>query len=194
LTGVGAVLHAARVRRGSSVLVLGAGGVGLFCVQGARLAGAETVVVVDPLAERRAQALRLGATAAVAPAELEETLADLAPDGADYALDAVGDPETTATALERTRSGGTCVLVGLPAAGARLDLEPAQFVRREKWLTGTMYGSEDPAVALPALLERARAGRLELGGLLGPEYPLERVNEAVEAALAGAPGRVLVLP
>ena len=102
--------------------------------------------------------------------------------------------ELAETALRFTRSGGTTVIVGLPAAGARLDLDPAQFTRREKRLTGTMYGSEDPAVALPVLLEHVRAGTLDLHGLVGPEYPLDRVDEAIEAALGGVPGRVLVTP
>jgi S-(hydroxymethyl)glutathione dehydrogenase/alcohol dehydrogenase len=192
LTGVGAVLFAARVAFGSSVVVIGAGGVGQFVVQGARIAGAETIVVVDPLEKRRAQALGVGATHALAPDELEGELADIAPEGADYAFDAVGDPATTATTLACTRSGGTAVLVGLPAAGARLDLEPAQFLRREKWLTGTMYGSEDPAVALPILLGLVREGRLELGSLVGPEFELDQINDAVEASLSGIPGRVLI--
>ena len=194
LTGVGATLFAAGVTPASSVAVLGAGGVGQFVVQGARIAGATLIVAVDPFEARRAQALRLGATHAVAPEEFRGLLSELTPAGVDFCFDAVGDPATTATALGATRAGGTCVVVGLPAVGARLDLEPAQFVRREKWLTGTMYGSEDPAVALPVLLEHVRAGRLELGSLVGPSFSLDDVNEAVEASLAGAAGRVLVLP
>ena len=75
-----------------------------------------------------------------------------------------------------------------------MDLDPVDFVRRERRLTGTIYGSEDPAVALPILLDHVRAGRLELRSQLGPVFPLERVNEAVEASLSGAPGRVLVRP
>ena len=192
LTGVGAALFAAEVAPGSSVLVVGAGGVGQFVVQGARIAGATAIVVVDPVEGRREQALRLGATHAVDPSELAETMEDVAPEGADYAFDAVGDPSTTETALRFTRSGGTTVIVGLPAAGARLDLDPAQFTRREKRLTGTMYGSEDPAVALPLLLEHVRAGRLDLHGLVGPEFPLDRVNDAIETSLGGSAGRVLV--
>jgi S-(hydroxymethyl)glutathione dehydrogenase / alcohol dehydrogenase len=194
LTGVGAVLFAAKAQPGSIVLVVGAGGVGQFCVQGARIAGAETIVCVDPLDARLQLVRELGATHTAAPDGLKELMRELAPDGADYALDAVGNPETTVFALRFTRSSGTCVIVGLPAAGARLDLDPAEFNRREKFLTGTMYGSEDPAVALPILLEHVRAGRLKLRELLGPTYPLEQVNDAFEAALAGSPGRVLVTP
>jgi len=194
LTGVGAVLHAARPRPGASVLVVGAGGVGQFVVQGARIAGAKTIVAVDPLEARREQALTLGATQAVAPDELGEALRSLTPDGVDIALDAVGAPETTKLALRWTRNGGTAVIVGLPAAGAKLELDPAEFNRREKFLTGSMYGSEDPAVALPLLVEHVRAGRLELGLLVGPSYGLDEINEAMEASLAGAAGRVLVTP
>ena len=194
LTGVGAVLFAARVTPASSVLVVGAGGVGQFVVQGALIAGAETIVSVDPFEGRREQALRLGATHAVAPEDLNGALAEVAPEGVDFGFDAVGDPSTSATALRFTRSGGTAVIVGLPATGLRLDLDPGEFVRREKSLTGTMYGSEDPSVALPMLLEHVRAGRLDLASLVGPVYPLEAVDDAVRATLAGSPGRVLVSP
>jgi Zn-dependent alcohol dehydrogenase len=194
LTGVGAVLFAAEVSPGSSVLVVGAGGVGQFAVQGARIAGATTIVVVDPVEGRREQALELGATHAFEPDELADGLREVVPDGVDFGFDVVGDPETTEVALSGTRSGGRTVVVGLPAADVRLDLDPAHFIRREKWLTGTMYGSEDPAVALPVLLEHVRAGRLELTSLVGPEFALDEINEAVEASLAGTPGRVLVTP
>jgi S-(hydroxymethyl)glutathione dehydrogenase/alcohol dehydrogenase len=194
LTGVGAVLFAARVTTGSSVLVIGGGGVGQFVIQGARIAGAETIVAVDPVEARREQALALGATHAFAPEEVEAALVDVAPEGADYGFDAVGYPATTDTALALVRSGGTVVMVGLPPAGSRLDLDPAIFLRREKWLTGTMYGSEDPAVALPILLEHVSEGRLELASLVGPEFALDAINEAVETSLSGTPGRVLIRP
>ena len=194
LTGIGAVLYQARVEPGSSVVVIGAGGVGQFVVQGARIAGAGEIVSVDPVVPRLEAAQRLGATAAATPEGLPDLMRDSVPDGADYAFDAVGDPETSALALRWTRNGGTCVLVGLPAAGARLDLDPADFSRREKCLTGSMYGSEDPAVALPVLLEHVRAGRLLLEPLVGPSYALDDVNEAIEASVGGSPGRVLVTP
>ncbi len=192
LTGVGAVLFAAKVEPGTSVFVIGAGGVGQFCVQGARIAGASEIVVVDPVEGRRDAALGLGATQAFAPEELKEGMRATLPEGADYAFDAVGSPETIALALRWTRPAGHCVMVGIPATGARLDFDPAEFVRREKWLTGTMYGSEDPAVALPILLEHVRSGVLELSSMRGPSFPLEEINEAVEASLGGSAGRVLV--
>jgi S-(hydroxymethyl)glutathione dehydrogenase / alcohol dehydrogenase len=194
LTGVGAVLFAAGVEDGSTVLVVGAGGVGQFVVQGARIAGASEIVCVDPLEQRLDLARQLGATRVAQPDGLRDLMKGDFPDGVDYAFDAVGDPETTKTAFRWTRNGGLCVIVGLPAAGARLELDPTEFIRREKRLTGTIYGSEDPAVALPILLDHVRSGALDLRSQLGPRYPLDDANAAIEAALAGAPGRVLVVP
>ena len=194
LTGVGAVLNAARPEPGFTALVIGAGGVGQFVVQGARIAGAAEILVVDPVEGRRGQALALGATRACAPDEVRETVKELDPEGVDYAFDAVGAPATTKLALRWTRGGGTAVVVGLPAAGEQLELDPLDFTNREKTLTGTIYGSEDPAVALPRLLDLVRAGALELASLVGPTFPLERADDAFRASLAGEPGRVLVIP
>jgi Zn-dependent alcohol dehydrogenase len=184
LTGVGAVLNRARVRAGDSVAVVGAGGVGQFCIQGARIAGAGEIVAVDPVPGRRELALRLGATSAAEPDELDRTF--------DVVLDAVGGASSFATALAATRGGGTLVAVGMAPSGVRYELPPAELTNEEKWVTGSLYGSADPAVALPALLEHVRAGRLDLAGALGPSYPLEQADEAVAAALDGTGGRVLV--
>ena len=82
-----------------------------------------------------------------------------------------------------------------PACGGRpARARPTEFIRREKRLTGTIYGSEDPAVALPVLLGHVRSGALDLRSQLGPQFSLDDANDAVEAALAGVPGRVLVTP
>ena len=192
LTGVGAVVNAADVDPGATVLVVGAGGVGQFVVQAARIAGAAAILCVDPLESRLERARELGATHAAAPERVRALVKEAAPDGVDIAFDAVGSPETGALALRWTRNGGQTVIVGLPAAGERLDLDPFEFSRKEKRLTGSMYGSEDPATALPKLLEHVRAGRLDLASLVGPQFPLDAVNDAVEASLGGSPGRVVV--
>jgi S-(hydroxymethyl)glutathione dehydrogenase/alcohol dehydrogenase len=190
LTGVGAVRYASTLEPGQSALVVGAGGVGQFVVQGARIAGAAEIVCVDPNEERLERARGLGATLVGSP----EEVGSLLPDGADVAFDAVGLPETSALALQHTRGGGQCVLVGMAPFGARLDLDPFEFASREKTLTGTLYGSEDPAVALPSLLDDIRAGRLELASMLGDSYPLAQADEAFRAGLAGSAGRVLITP
>ena len=186
LTGVGAVLNRARVKPGSSVLVVGAGGVGQFVVQGARIAGASRIVAADPLEGRRERAQRLGATEAVPPGEVEGEF--------DYTFDAVGGPATFDLAVRSTRGGGTVVAVGMAAAGVRYELDPFQLTNEEKWVTGSLYGSEDPAVALPRMLELVRDDQLDLEGALGPTFTLDEVNEAIAASLGGSPGRVLVTP
>src|SRR4029453_6594148 len=178
LTGVGAVLNAARPEPGFTALVIGAGGVGQFVVQGARIAGASEILVVDPVEARREQALGLGATRACAPDDLREAIRELDREGVDYAFDAVGAPATTKLPLPWTRGGGRGVVVGLPGGGDKLELDPFEFSNREKTLTGTIYGSEDPAVALPRLRELVTLGELELASLVGPSFPLERADDA----------------
>ena len=194
LTGVGAVLNAARPEPGFTALVIGAGGVGQFVVQGARRAGPTYIPVVARVDPGRELALGGGGARAGEPDDLREAIADLDREGVDYAFDAVGAPATTKLALRWTRGGGTAVVVGLPAGGEKLELDPFEFSNREKTLTGTIYGSEDPAIALPRLLDLVRSGELELASLVGPSFPLDRADDAFRASLAGEPGRVLVTP
>jgi len=193
LTGMGAVRNAANVPEGSSVIVFGAGGVGQFIVQGARIAGAGPIVVVDPIESRGDKAIALGATHAVSPDALENVAPELLGEGADYAFEAVGRPDSEAAALRYTRAGGTVVLVGMPPVGTELRVDPFDFAAREKTLTGSIYGSEDPARALPAMLDLVRAGDLRLGPLVGPTFGLDEVNDAFATTMAGEPRRVLVV-
>ena len=194
LTGVGAVLHAARPDPGFTAFVLGAGGVGQFVVQGARIAGAGSVLVVDPVEARREQALRLGATAAFAPDEVREVMRALAPEGVDYAFDAVGSPETTALALRWTRGGGTTVVVGLPAARRPARPRPARLHQPREDADGDDLRLRAPRRGSAAALDLVRSGELELASLVGPSFPLDRADDAFQASLAGEPGRVLVTP
>lgn len=194
LTGIGAVRNAAGVRAGETALVIGAGGVGQFTVEGLRLAGASTIVAVDPVESRRTAALASGATHAVHPDDLKALVKAEVREGFDHAFDVVGAPATQASAVRWARDGGTVVFVGLPAAGAKLELDSWDLVTREKRLVGTIYGSADPAELLPGLLADIERGRLSLAGLVGTSYPLDAVDEAVAESLAGAARRVLVTP
>jgi S-(hydroxymethyl)glutathione dehydrogenase/alcohol dehydrogenase len=188
LCGTGAALNAAEIDGTTDVLVVGAGGVGQFAVQGARIAGAKRIVAVDPSPGRRELALAVGATAAIAPEELaaEEPFM--------RAIDAFGSPATIQSAIEAVRPGGRVVVVGLPEAGARLELDPTELTLREKTLTGSYYGAADPLTGLERLLGLARDGSLLLEPLVGPRYPLERIDEAVAEAQSASGGRVIVTP
>jgi S-(hydroxymethyl)glutathione dehydrogenase / alcohol dehydrogenase len=192
LTGVGAAVNAAPLTEGMSALVVGAGGIGQFVVQGARIAGASQVVVVDPLEARRSLALSLGATHAVSPEELDDLVGDVFPEGFDCTFDAVGGAQTTELAIRHTGIAGSAVIVGLPAAGGRADLDLADLVVSEKAVVGTIYGSTSPAALLPDLFTWVRDGRLKLAPLLTGSFPLEEIDAAVAASLDGSSGRVLV--
>jgi S-(hydroxymethyl)glutathione dehydrogenase / alcohol dehydrogenase len=191
ITGAGAVVNVAHAAAGAHAAVVGAGGVGQFVIQGLRLAGAATIVAVDPTAARREQALALGATHAVAPDELAGLLGELG-DVLDFVFEAVGAQATFELAMGAVRNGGTVVVAGIPPAGTSVRLDPSDLVVREKTVVGTMYGRGEPAVTLERLF--AGPDRLELASMIGPRFPLDDVDDAVALALAGESGRVLVEP
>ena len=127
-TGVGAVLNTASVRPGESVVVLGAGGVGLSVVMAAASVGADPIVAVDAAPRKLELALRAGATDGATPDEAAETVAQLTAGGADHAFEAVGLPETVELAMELTRPGGSTTLVGMTAQADRAALDVYRFV------------------------------------------------------------------
>jgi S-(hydroxymethyl)glutathione dehydrogenase/alcohol dehydrogenase len=189
ITGAGAVLNLADDAADAQAVVVGAGGVGQFVIQGLRLAGARTIVAVDPQPARRAQALELGATHAVAPDDLAPLLEELG-DVIDYAFEAVGAQRTFELAVGAVRNGGTAIIVGIPPAGTTLALDYADLVVREKTVIGSMYGTGEPEVTLGKLFDAPL--RLELASMIGPRFDLEDIDAAIECALRGESGRVLV--
>jgi len=188
LTGVGAATNSAQIDASTAVAVVGAGGVGQFAIQGARIAGATRIVAVDPSESRRALALELGATEAVSPDEFPGI------EPVDRAIDAVGAPATIKAAIERLNPGGRLVVVGLPRAGALVEIDPMELVAREKTLTGCYYGSANPVDSLRELLGYVEDGSLLLEPLLGNRYGLEAIEDAVKDAQSAAGGRVIVEP
>ena len=184
-TGVGAVLNTAGVGEGDTVLVMGAGGVGLSIVQGARLAGAARIIVSDPVAARRDQALALGATHTLDPTADDVVAAcfDLSPDGigADWAFDAVGRSALLNTGIDATRKGGTTVMVGVPGLEDPFThVLPAVLAIGEKKLIGSLLGSCNSLRDIPRLLDLMRAGRLDLASLITSRRPLDEIGTAVD--------------
>jgi S-(hydroxymethyl)glutathione dehydrogenase/alcohol dehydrogenase len=196
ITGVGTVLNAIGPCAGQGLAVFGAGGVGLSVVMGAVLAGAYPIVAVDVVAERLAAAVRLGATHVVdARAEdVAGALAAIRPDGLDWAVEAIGRPETLRQAFDALRPGGTLVAIGLGAAGQELSLPINPLVQRERRIVGSLYGSANPLLDVPKLLELYRAGRLPIDQLVGEEYPLAGINDAFAGLVGGAVGRGIIRP
>jgi Zn-dependent alcohol dehydrogenase len=195
-TGVGAVFNKAKIEPGSSVVVFGGGGVGLSALMAARFAGADTVIVVDPVASKRELADELGATATFdgKDANFAEQLRELCPGGADYAFEAAGLPSLAATAFDAIRPGGMVVLVGVPADGEVVSFPGNVVVRSEKIVTGTFYGSARPPLDMPLIMRLYAEGRFPLDRFVTERYPLEGVNEAFAAMLEGRVVRAVLKP
>jgi Zn-dependent alcohol dehydrogenase len=182
-TGVGAVLNTARVEAGATVLVMGLGGVGLSIVQGARLAGAARIIAADPMAERRAAALRFGATDAIDPAASDVAMRtmELTGVGVDYAFDAVGRAALIQTGLAASRNGGTTVCVGAAPMEDAISVAPAAlFTLTEKKLIGCALGSCNSVREIPRLLALWQGGRLDLETLITARRPLAEIDRAFD--------------
>jgi S-(hydroxymethyl)glutathione dehydrogenase / alcohol dehydrogenase len=192
-TGFGAAALAAHVTPGETVLVVGAGAVGLSAVQGAVIAGASHVVVVDPQESRRTVAAGLGATAACAPGDDPRSCLPH-PLGFDVAIDAVARSTTIRVAWDATRRGGRIVVVGAGQADDQVVFTAQELFHDEKKLIGSFYGSGAMRQEAPRLIELWRTGRLDLGRLVDAVVPLERIGEAVARQVAGAAVRVMVAP
>jgi len=185
-TGIGAALWTAEVEPGASVAVFGAGGVGLNVVIGARLAGASTIVVVDPDAGRRALAVARGTTAALAPGEPFDPV--------DYAFEVVGVPEVMEAALASLAPGGELVLVGATARDAQMSFYPRAFLSKQQRITGCIYGSARPHEHLPKLLDWSVDGTIPLADLIGRRVTLDELEDAFDEPANGGVRTVVSFP
>jgi Zn-dependent alcohol dehydrogenase len=194
VTGFGAVTNAARVRIGERVCVIGCGGVGLQVIAAARLAGAATIIAVDRRAAKLEPALRRGATHAVdaSATDAAAEIRGLTGGGVDHAFEVVGAAATIRTAWDALRPGGTAVVVGLVPAGVDVSLPAIEFLS-EKSITGSYYGSADPAATFPGLIELVRSGRLELGDVVSDLIELDDVEDALQRLRRGEGGRSVVI-
>ena len=181
---VAAVLNAAGVEEGATVLVLGAGGIGLSSVQGARVAGASRIIVSDPVAERREMAKRLGATDLLDPSEddVPTAVLDLTGGiGVDYAFETAGVAALITSGLTATRNGGTVVCIGAPSLDQNVELGPAAiFASSAKKVMGTILGNCNSLRDVPRLLSLWQNGSLDLEGMITSRRPLEEINEAMD--------------
>ena len=188
-TGVGAVIHRAKVVPGSTVMVIGCGGIGSNIVQGAALAGARMIIAVDINDFKLEKAKELGATHTVS-AQREDPV-QVAMEltwgqGVDYAFEAIATPETIGQAAAATGKNGTIVIVGLTAATAgSMPIPPLLFVLFQKTLMGTIYGDSQPRVDIPNLLKMYEVGKIKLDELVTRTYTLDQINEAYADLVEG---------
>jgi S-(hydroxymethyl)glutathione dehydrogenase / alcohol dehydrogenase len=184
-TGVGAALNTVSIQPGDTVLVMGAGGIGLSVIQGARLAGAGHIIVSEPDADRRAAALKLGATHAIDPTadDMQSAVMDLSPHGigADFAFDAVGRSALIAAGIDATRKGGTTVIVGVPGLTDPFTYPiPALLAMGEKKIVGTVLGSCNSLRDIPRFITMAQTGQLDLASMITARRPLADINQGFD--------------
>ncbi|MCT7354696.1 alcohol dehydrogenase catalytic domain-containing protein [Streptomyces sp. 15-116A] len=188
LTGVGAVLNRARVERGDSVVVIGAGGVGLNVLQGARLAGALRIVAVDANPAKEDAARRFGATHFLTSTE---GVRGVLPTGADHAFECVGRVELVRQAVDLLDRGGRAVLLGVPPAGAEATFLVSSMYL-DKSILGCRYGSSRPQRDIALYAELYRQGLLLLDELVTRTYPVEDFEKARADAEAGRVARAVL--
>ncbi|HEV7240763.1 MAG TPA: alcohol dehydrogenase catalytic domain-containing protein [Thermoanaerobaculia bacterium] len=177
ITGIGAVLNTAQVPAGASVVVIGAGGVGLNAIQGAVLAGAASITAIDRLDAKLEAATRFGAT--------RTTMDPKSVRGVDYAFVAVGSPEAVVDALRMIRRGGTVVVVGMPGVRTTAQVRVFDLVWSEQRLMGSRMGGTSLHEDVPRYVALYLDGRLKLDELITARYSLDGINEAIEVMEKG---------
>ena len=181
-TGVGAALNTARVTPGSSVVVIGCGGVGIAAIQGARVAGASAIVAVDLHEGKLDRARGFGATHTATPEQLEDVKNEITGgEGFDFAIEAIGSPVTMRQAYDLIRRGGTACLVGVGRGDQTFELNAFEQFFNEKTLVGSMYGGADVRTDFARFLDLYRTGELDLEGMISRRIRLGEVNDALHA-------------
>ena len=195
-TGIGAALNIAQVKPGSTVAVIGCGGVGLNVLQGARIAGAAQLIAVDTQRSKLDLASDLGATDCIeitAGDDITAAIKGLVPAGVDYAFEVVGVTDLVTQAFDATRSGGTTVMVGAPPPGSTVTID-SRVLFSDRKLLGCLGGGNIPARDIPRIMNLYKRGALDLEKLVSQRLPLDRVNEAFEALERGELARTVVQP
>lgn len=188
ITGVGAVVNTAQVKPGRSVVVIGAGGVGLNAIQGAVIAGASSIIAVDIEPQKLVVARDFGATAGVvaSDADIAATIrAKTAGRGADYVFVTVGSESAIAASHRYLGRGGQVIIVGMPALGVTSTYDPLALTGKVQMIRGSLMGQTRLEVDIPWLVALYEQGRLKLDELISNRYPLEAINDAFADTLRG---------
>jgi S-(hydroxymethyl)glutathione dehydrogenase/alcohol dehydrogenase len=192
-TAAGVINNDAKVKIGESVAIFGVGGVGLNVVQFAQLAGANPIVAVDLVESKLEMAKARGATHCLNGKDIKDIPAAIreivGAKGPDKVIETTGVKSVIEQAYELTHADGTCVLVGVPTEKVTIYTLPIHF---NKILTGSHGGDAAPHIDIPRLIRLTKAGRLSFDGIITHEFPLAKINEALDMVRSGAAGRVLI--
>ncbi|MDU8946209.1 zinc-binding dehydrogenase [Ovoidimarina sediminis] len=195
ITGVGAAVNAAKLRAGEDVVVIGAGGVGLNAIQGARIAGARRIVAVDMTEAKLEDARAFGATDGVLATKPEPWTAakELLGRRADAVFVTVGAVRAFTEAPNYLAAGGRVIMVGMPAVGAIVEYEPVNLAALGQSLIGSKMGDSVIARDIPWLVDLYGQGRLKLDELVSNRWTLDQINEAFADTKAGAARRNVIV-
>lgn len=196
-TGIGAVLNTAKVEVGSSVAVFGMGGIGLSVIQGAVLAKAERIIVVDINPEKFEMAKQLGATDCVNPKDhdqpIQDVLVEMTDGGVDYSFECVGNVNLMRSALECCHKGwGESVIIGVAGAGQEISTRPFQLVTGRVW-RGTAFGGVKGRSQLSGYVEQYLSGEIKVDEMVTHTMGLEDINRAFDLMHAGESIRSVVI-
>lgn len=184
-TGIGAVLNTAKVPQGSSVAVFGLGGIGMSVVQGAVMAGAGRIIVVDLNPDKFELARQLGATDFLNPKDypdtpIQQVIVDLTDGGVDYSFECIGNTKVMRSALECCHKGwGESIIIGVAGAGQEISTRPFQLVTGRVW-RGSAFGGVKGRSQLPGYVDRYMAGEFAIDPFVSVELPLDQINHAFD--------------
>jgi Zn-dependent alcohol dehydrogenase len=193
MTGVGAALNTAKVAPGQAIAVIGCGGVGLSVIQGARIAGASTIIAIDQVPAKLELAKRLGASHTIdsTTVDVRESVLGVVPRGVDHAFEVVGRPELVALALTLVRPGATAYMVGIMPPLTKITIT-RESLMGERRLMSSMGGGAVAARGIPVLVDLYRSGQLNLADMISQRLPLPQVAQAFAAMETGSAARTVI--
>ncbi len=193
-TGVGAVFRTAEVKPGSTVAVVGCGGVGISAIQGAHLAGARQIIAVDLEPQKLEWAVQLGATHTVNPNDGDPVLQvhELTGGGVDYSFECIGLKQTAEQSFGMIRQGGAATIIGMVPLGENIEVPGADLFLGSKKLQGSMMGSNNFKVDMPHLCDLYLGGRLKLDEMVSRTITLDEINDGFAAMKNGEVVRAVI--
>ena len=194
-TGLGAAMNTARIEPGSTVAVVGCGGVGLNSIQGAALAGALRIIAIDTIESKLTLATQFGATEVLdaSAGDVVQRVIDMTDGGVDYSFEAIGLKETAEQCYEMLRAGGTATIIGMIPEGTKIEIDAGSFLRRERKIQGSSMGSNRFRTDMPRYIEFYKQGRLKLDELVSQHLKLDQLNQAFTDMKSGTVARSVII-
>jgi len=193
-TGAGTIFNACKVTPGETVAVIGCGGVGLATINAAKIAGAGRIIAADPIPEKRALAMKLGATDVIDAMadDAAKQIQELTKGGVDHAIEAVGRPASGELAVKSLKRGGTATILGMMPLQHSVGLSAMDLLSGKK-LQGAIMGGNRFPVDIPRLVDFYMRGLLDLDSIISETIPLEQINEGFDKMKRGDAARSVIV-